>query len=159
MFKLAVIRDDEDAPCPFGLAITHACYIAGDSIDEMQAIDEDADDNREIVARNMEILEKNVEPKKCKYAAHLFKNKTHVVDCNFGEADAGISQNVSFLGSPYYTQTGEGLGIGGLINYPVTYQTDDAAGRNMYYGMSGWATRKERLLQRKAILNQAFRHY
>jgi hypothetical protein len=154
MFKLSVIRNNEDAKCPFGLSIASACHTAGDAMDEMQEIDPDADNNNDIVAHNMDILDKNVEPKKCKYAAHLFKKRSKVVDCNYGQSDAGIAQQISFNGSPYYSQVGEGLGMGGTNSYPITYYTDGQEYRNLYYGMTNWATRKERLLKRKVILNQ-----
>lgn len=153
MFKLAVIRTDEDSPCPFGLDISQACHTAGESVDEMQPIDPDVDDNQSIINHNISLLEKNPEPNRCKYAAHLFKKKPHVVDCNFGEADAGISQQVSFEGSPYYSQIGEGVGMGGLYNYPVTYHTDGSEYRNMYYGMTGWAAKRHfRSILRQGLL-------
>ncbi len=154
MFKLAVIRSDEDEKCPFGLPINSSCRIAGDSVDEMQPIDQDADDNQPIIDHNMSILEKNPEPRKCIYAAHLFKQKQHVVDCNYGESDAGITQQVAFNGSPYFSQVGEGIGNGGLYQgLTDPYYQGGATYRNMYYGLSNWASRKERLLQRKATIN------
>ncbi len=154
MFKLAVIRTDDDSPCPFGLDISQSCRTAGDSIDEMQLIDQDADDNQSIIDHNISILKQNPEPSKCKYAAHLFKNKPHVVDCNFGENDAGISSDVSFNGSPYYSQVGEGVGMGGLYNGMTDpYYQGGATYRNMYYGISGWATKRHfRSILRQGLL-------
>lgn len=153
MLKLAVIRDNNDSPCPFGLSINQACHIAGDAVDDMEAIDEDADDNSEIIERNIEILEKASEHSKCKYAAHLFKKKPHFVDCDFGDTAAGLSQDGAFTGSPYYTQVFEGVGMGGLLNYPVTNQTDGSEYRNLYYGMTGWAAKRHfRSILRQGLL-------
>lgn len=151
--KLAVIRDNEDSPCPFGLPIVQACFTAGDSVDDMEIVT-DTQAEKPTIEHNLAILNKNVEQKKCKYAAHLFKNKEHSVDCDFGDTAAGLSQDVSFLGSPYYTQIDKGVGIGGLSNYPVTYQTDGSEYRsNLYYGMYGWASdRQIRSLLRQSLL-------
>lgn len=153
MFKLAVIRDDDDSPCPFGLPINQACQIAGDMVDSMQPIDEDSDDNSLIIKRNIALLNKNPDPHKCKYAAHLFKKKPHVVDCDFGDTAAGLSQDGVFTGSPYYTQVFEGAGVGGLLNYPVTNQTDGSEYRNLYYGMTGWGSERHfRSILRQGLL-------
>lgn len=156
MFKLAVIRDSEEAQCPFGLPISQACRSVGEAIDKMQLIDIDADakENRPIIERNLTTWSNNAAvPQRCAYAAHLFKTKPHYVDCNYGEADAGISQNVSFLGSPYYSQIGEGFGPGGLFNFPVTYHTDGSEYRNLYYGMMGWASKRHfRSILRQGLL-------
>ena len=42
--KLAVIRDNDETKCPFGLSVSHACRTLGDSADKMQPVDEDASD-------------------------------------------------------------------------------------------------------------------
>lgn len=156
LHKLAVIRDNEETPCPFGLSIASACHSVGNVIDKMKPINEDNDDvqNQAIIKRNLAIWKRSQEQEsKCKYAAHLFKKKPHYVDCNYGEATAGISQEVSFSGSPYYSQIGEGVGIGGLYNYPVTNYTDGMEYRNLYYGLAGWASKREwRSLLRQSLL-------
>ncbi len=154
MFKLAVIRDNDNTPCPFGLSVILGCRTAGDAIDEMQLIDQDADDNQSVIRHNISLLETNPEPKKCKFAAHLFKNKPYVVDCNFGEADAGISPEVSFNGSPYFSGIGEGIGMGGLYNgLTDPYYQGGATYRNMYYGVGSWASKRHfRSILRQGLL-------
>lgn len=151
--KLAVIRDNDDTPCPFGLSISSACRIAGDSIDQMQVIKDVDDPDTDIIrAQNQKILDNNPEPSKCKYTAHLFKKKPHVVDCNWGESDAGLSQDVAFNGSPYYTNVMDGTGIGGFYSYPPVYENDLAPNRNPYFGINQWASRQERRIRRYATL-------
>lgn len=148
MIKLSVIRDNSDTPCPFGLDITKACQVAGESVDKMQAI---KDDDSKTAAKNIAILDQNPSPGKCKYAAHLFKDKPKFVDCDYGDTAAGTSKT-PFLGSPYYTQTFEGLGMGGSITYPITTDTDGQEYHNIYYGISGFAARAQRRQDRLALL-------
>lgn len=153
MFKLAIIRDNEEIRCPFGLPIASACKIAGESVDNMQYINDFDDiDAKQIIDNNIIFLSKNPEPKKCKYASHLFKNKPNMVDCDFGDTAAGLNENTNFLGSPYYSQIGEGLGVGGLMSYPITYQTDGTEYRNLYYGLAEYSSDRRCL---KSILRQA----
>ena len=162
MRKLAVIRNNDDTKCPFGLTIADACKTVGNSVLNMKVIDPDepnADDLRQNILNWMN----NSEHKKCVFAAHLFKGKSGVVDCNFDQPDAGISsKQVAFDGSPYYSRIindqGYGTGMGGLLNFPETFQPDSVMQRNLYYGLYGWSARKERLLQRKAKLNKLYKN-
>jgi len=152
--KLAVIRENDDIRCPFLLPISQGCRSVGNAIDKMQAVNDDMSDEEQekIKEQNLIIWGQASEPGRCKYAAHLFKQKPNFVDCNFGQIDAGVSPEVSFSGSPYYTQIGELFGIFGLYSYPLTYHTDGQEFRNLYYGLTGWATREERLMHRVAKL-------
>jgi hypothetical protein len=150
--KLAVIRDDEESPCPFGLSIVADCASAGDSVDEMEIIT-DPEEQESAISRNRKLFERNVEPKKCKYAAHLFKNKKHVVDCDFGDTAAGLSQEVSFVGSPYYSQPDGGSGMGRYINPPLMSLPDGMEGGNQYYGNYSWGSaRNIRSILRQSLL-------
>lgn len=157
--KLAIIRDNDDVLCPFGLNINADCRVAGDAIDQMTVVPEQDADNQkqieDIVNSNKEILYKNPAPAKCKYAVHLFKNKPKVVDCDYGDTAAGVGQNIGFVGSPYYTRTTDGLGMGGLLSYPLTYQSDGTEFRNLYYGLYGWSSvRSKRLMKRQKYLKE-----
>lgn len=152
MYKLAVIRN-QDTPCPFGLLITNGCQNAGDSVDDMRLIDDDDDNIDEIIQHNIKVFLKNPYPAKCKYAAHLFKNKPSIVDCDFGDTAAGITPKTPYLGSPYYTQIQNGLGIGGLLNYPMTHDDIGQGYRNMYYGITNWANDNFKTLLRRALID------
>jgi len=147
--KLAIIRDNENSPCPFGLPITVACHSVGNAVDKMQVLNFDAPDSQ-IKLENQKIWQDNIENKKCKYAAHLFKNKTKVVDCDFGDTAAGLSQDGIFTALPYYNDLFEGLGMSGLLTYPPAGDGDMPQIRNLYYGMQGWAHKRHF----KSILRQ-----
>lgn len=156
--KLAIIRSNDDLRCPFGLNISQDCKTVGELIHKMQPIPESASNETrtQIAEQNKELLENSLEEAaRCPFASKLFPNKPHFVDCDFGDTAAGLSHDVSFVGSPYYSQIFNGIGMGGLYNYPLTYQTDGQEYRNMYYGMYGWASnRLERCLKRQAILKK-----
>lgn len=152
MKKLAVLRSDIDNVCPFGLSITTDCQNAGNSVFDMEMIVGNSKDNaRSIINSNRKILAQNSENKQCIYAMHLFEKHPNIVDCNATDTAAGISNTTTFNGSPYYSQIGEGLGMGGLYNYPLDNQSDGFGQRNLYYGISQWAQRKNRLFLRKSF--------
>lgn len=157
LIKLAIIRNDDDTLCPFGLPISQACQSAGDSVDNMQVIDEDDDNADKLIELNLTIWAENPEPKRCKYAAHIFKRKPHAVDCNYGDTAAGLSQKGVFVGSPYYTQVFEGLGMAGLLTNPISTDPSGYTTRNLYYGIQGYAAKKQlRTLLRQALVETLY---
>lgn len=115
LVKLAVIRDNDEHVCPFGLHIPDACFRAGKTTEQMTPVlkvDPDGFDTvlikdknqlSEVVKANIEVLMwGNEEPAQCVYANKLFDGKEKV-ECNYGDRAAGIGQ-AEFLGSPSYTQ-------------------------------------------------------
>ncbi len=154
--KLAIIRDNDETICPFGLYIADGCRSAGEAIDKMQPLSDEMSDRqkRQVIQQNIAILHNNESPSRCKYAMRLFPKKPDKVDCNYGDTAAGISKEVSFVGSPFYSQIFNGIGMGGLYNYPVSYQTDGSEYRNLYYGIYGWASNQRllRSIMRRALL-------
>jgi len=115
LVKLAVIRDNQEHVCPFGLHIPTACFRAGDCTNQMTPVlrvDPDGYDTliikdknvlSEIVKANLEVLMwGGEEPSKCVYANKLFDQKDKV-ECNYGDQAAGIGQ-ADLSGSPSYTQ-------------------------------------------------------
>jgi len=115
--KLAIIRDNRDHVCPFGLPIPGACMRAGECVNFMQPVirvdnESDGDDVliikdprslQQIIKTNKQVLIwNNAEPQQCIYANALFDNKAKV-ECNFGDAGAGLG-HANFIGMPSYTQ-------------------------------------------------------
>ncbi len=137
--KLAVIRSDEDAPCPFGLAIPYGCRNAGELIRKMAPLDtlgEEATKDEKVQiekANNHLFLWKN-DGHRCVYAGKLFKSKD-VVECNWSANTAGSVERGVLVGSPFYYKHFSGIGLDGLYTYPLGYYTDNSIDRGMYYGM------------------------
>ena len=100
IIKLAVIRENEENGCPFGLCIPDACKTVGSLIDQMVPISADMDDAEKetITQANNRILmfDQSQQSGKCKYANALFKKK---VECNFGDFAAGKG-HLDTTGSP-----------------------------------------------------------
>jgi len=136
--KLAVIRNDESEPCPFGLSIPSACKIAGDTVDKMtdlNSLDDDMEPHREsILKANNSVLKWNSNGKNCKYADKLFPNSP-TVECNFGDTAPTQKQEGTLLGSPFYSQHFAGIGLDGLYSYPLGFYADYNISRNTYYGI------------------------
>ena len=159
MKKLAVISNS----CPFGLSVNSACKIAADSVDKMQAISDldpniDSNKKEEIIKQNQAILNQVSEQKPCKYAAHIFPNKPNTVDCDWGDTAAGQS-GPTFTGSNYYEQLFNGVGFNGLYAVPpMSGSNDPYYMRNLYYGLSEYASPKQRMQIRIAALKQIKRY-
>ena len=97
--KLAIIRENEEDGCPYGLNIPDACKTVGKLIDQMIPLESVAEDEREVTAEsnNRIFIYDNGQTRcKCKYANYLFKNK---VECNFGDFAAGKG-HIDTTGSP-----------------------------------------------------------
>ncbi|KKN74483.1 hypothetical protein LCGC14_0390000 [marine sediment metagenome] len=136
--KLAVIRSNDDTPCPFGLSIPYACRSAGELITQMAPVDvlEDMTEEEKALiekANKHLLMWKNPETR-CIYAGKLFKDND-VVECNWLASDAGTSQRGALVGSPFYYKHYSGIGLDGLYSYPLGYYTDNSIDRGMYYGM------------------------
>ncbi len=129
--KLAVIRDNAEHVCPFGLHIPSACARAGESVNNMQPVlkvDPDGIDTlmikdrqqlSEIVRSNMNVLIWNDEqPQKCIYANMLFDAKPKV-ECNYGDSAAGIG-HADLSTMPSYTQ----YFSAGYASVPIGFYSD-----------------------------------
>jgi hypothetical protein len=135
LVKLAVIRSDTEARCPFGLSIPDGCSKVGPAIRQMAPLDtlgEDASDEEkaEITAANNDVFMWLASGERCPYAAKLFEDKD-VVECSWA-AEEGEGSPV---GSPFYYKHFSGIGLDGLYSYPTGYYTDNSIDRGMYYGM------------------------
>lgn len=142
--KLAIIREMDEKPCPFGLYIPDGCLSAGDLVDNMSAINNSdeisEEDKNTIIKSNNRILMLTDAPKcKCKYANRVFKSedehKEAKVECSFGDTAAGIgnanfnsTQPMSqYLGLSFYS-----LPIG-YYNQDLTYQDGFTNIVNQYF--------------------------
>lgn len=161
LIKLAVIRENEgDDQCPYSLPISYACNNVGEAIDQMYPLshlDKDASDEEKenLKEANLRILSHNKTNTKCKYAAHLFKDKPNFVDCAFNETNESILPSATILGAPSYSQLLSSIGIDGLFSYPLGAFVEGTS-RNLYYGIYEWASSKidkiKKISLRKQIL-------
>jgi hypothetical protein len=115
--KLAVIRENEESGCPFGLNIPDACKTVGKLIDQMIPLDSlTEEDEKEITAESNNrifMFDQSQEKGKCKYANYIIKNKA---ECNFGDHAAGKG-HIDTTGSP---MIGSYLG-GGFYSVPLGF--------------------------------------
>lgn len=148
--KLAVIRDDGNDPCPFGLPIPFGCKYAGNVIERMAPLDilKEANDRdkKKISAANTRLLswalvDSTYEPTRCTYAAKIFE-KQEAVECNYGDTAPGEGQGEAIVRSPpFYSQLFSGIGMHGLYSYPVGYYADYDISRNLWQGQ--WSIHSE----------------
>lgn len=145
LIKLAVIRTNEDDPCPFGLSIPFGCQSAGDHIDRMAPLEylgpeATEEEKSAISAANTRLLiwmlmYDTDETKECKYANKLFTHK-NIVNCNWGDTAAGQKSTGVLLGSPFYSKHFTDVSLDGLYSYPLGWHADYNISRNNYYGIT-----------------------
>ena len=134
--KLAVIRSNDDASCPFGLSIPHACKTAGELVDNMApCVDTDIDEQEKVQiakANNHIFMWKNPN-KRCVYAGVLFDDSDKdVVECNWSANDERSQQKGTLVGSPFYYKQFSG-GMDGLFSYPLSGYDDYTPDRSFFY--------------------------
>lgn len=142
--KLAVIRNNSDIPCPFGLNIPNACKTVGDLIEKMapKEILGEKPDPEEVHAlfeanRNLYAWRSPNAP--CAHSGGIVKNK--MVECNFGSKGIG---GASFHPAPYYTKVYNNTAYDDLFSYPVGYYADANISRNLYYSIYSLNSEEER---------------
>jgi hypothetical protein len=141
--KLAVIRDNEMTPCPFGLPVPFSCQYAGGVIDKLAPLKimEDAteEEQRRIADANVRmfawlLMKSTEEPTRCPYAAKIFEEKG-ASECNYEDTAPGQDQKAALLAAPFYSQIFSGIGLNGLFTYPIGYYADYNISRNLFYGI------------------------
>lgn len=142
--KLAVIRDNDSNPCPFGLPIPSACKTVGSSIEKMAPLEilgaEATEEEKEKLiesnkkAYTWSIMTSTVEPGPCTYAGMIFPGKEKV-ECNFDDVAPGVSQKHALVGSPFYSRHFQGIGLDGLYSVPTGWYQDFGLSRNLFYGI------------------------
>jgi hypothetical protein len=136
--KLAVIRNNIDDVCPFGLQIPFACKTAGKVIKKMAPIellgDEASDEDVEqLIRANMDLLVLEAEDCKCFFADAII-DKTSSVNCSFDTSSAGIPTQ-GLEPSRFYSKVYENIAYDGLYSYPMGYYGDNNISQNVYYGI------------------------
>lgn len=144
IIKLAVIRDNDNEPCPFGLSIPGACKSVGKFIQNMAPLDamgpdSTSEERKQIAKANQRLMRIMVmasseEPQSCVYAGKLFP-KMDKVECNYGDTAPGIKERGTLIGSPFYSQHFSGVGLDGLNSAPMGFYGDSNISRNSYYGL------------------------
>lgn len=135
--KLAVIRTNEDEPCPFGLKIPYACKKAGEIVSKMAPIDilgdkVEKDEIKALVRANRKLMILEADGNRCPYADKVFSDKK-AVECNFDSNAPGISQ-VGLEPSKFYSKVYDNIAYDGLYSYPMGWYGDNNISRNLYYG-------------------------
>lgn len=131
IIKLAIIRDNTNHVCPFGLHIPAGCGRAGKLVSDMTPVlrvDKDGwdtllikDKNQlsEIIKQNLSVLMWSEEdPQQCIFANFLFDGKPKV-ECNYGDEAAGLG-HVDFISMPSYTQ----YFASGYASVPIGFYSD-----------------------------------
>lgn len=165
IIKLAVIRRNDDTPCPFGLKISWACKNAGSVIERMAPVDVLGSEATEreknmLVKANMRLLVWSLmggqEIGECTYANIVFPDK-HAVDCTYGDTAPGTKQRGVLLGSPFYSKIFSGIGLDGLYSYPLGFYSDSNISKNLFYGiysLQGDASKEQLIKLAMEILHE-----
>ncbi len=137
--KTAVIREDDERNCPFGLPITDGCCNVGKLIDNMAAINNIKDKEEKATVKHSNnrifMFERPGDDikgnNKCKYANYIFDEEKgeNKVECNFGDTAAGVGHlnvNPGPLVNTY-------LGVGYNSQYYTVPYNTDFEGVNRYY--------------------------
>ena len=141
--KLAVIKDGQTDKCPFGLPIPFACQHAGQTIEKLASMDimPDADekDQQAIADANIRMmswlmLKGTCDVGRCPYAAKIFKNQ-NAVECNYYDTAPGEGQKSVLRASPFFSQIYSGVGLNGLLTYPIGYYADYNTSRNLFWSL------------------------
>ncbi len=128
MKKLAMLRENSIAPCPFGLSIPTACKEAGDVIKTLSLLE--LGGNAE---KNKSLVKNNSDKKECFYANKIIEGDNQFVEC---EAPFDVQPGSHFpVGSPRYYKPMGGSGNEGLNTVPLGYYNDNSLDRGYYYGM------------------------
>lgn len=130
MKKLAVIRGEGIARCPYGLPVTEACKSVGDSILQMTAIGQvEKEDRPKTAKKNRVIYLTQKTEEKCPFADQIFEQYDKV-NCSWGDVAAG--EHSGYLSpSPFYPNLmiGNGLAPGRTDN-----QQNITDPRQTYFG-------------------------
>lgn len=137
--KLAVIRDNENTKCPFGLSVLDACEQVGDLIDKLAPLNTLGDDvsdqeKLQIKKANLHLFLWNAPGQPCKYAAQIIKDKNKV-QCSYDDTAPGIKEKGTLQPSILYSKMFEGPGLSGINSYPLGFYTDYPNNTNGYYGI------------------------
>lgn len=137
MRKLAVVRNNQTDPCPYGLDITSACSSAGKLITKLVPLDfASNDEEKEAFAIcNQQILAENAPGERCFYAGKIVE-KLQGVECTWNTPSAGQEEKAALVGSPFYYKYFAGVGLDGLYSPPLSSYVDTTIDRPYYYGMN-----------------------
>lgn len=151
MKKCAVIRNNENRPCPFGLDIPSACENAGESVAYMCPLKMIEEKKREQVEKaNKRVYIHHKTGQRCIYASDII-DQNDSVNCNFGTYAQGLG-NAPFEGSPLYPQQmSGGIGLGGLHAFPLGWYSSNDTIRNIPYGLFSLIGEKELAIIKIAI--------
>ncbi len=138
--RLAVLRSDDENPCPFGLSIPSACRNAGDLVDKMAPLailgpEAKEKEMQELSLSNNRLFMWANPEEKCKFAGKTFESNEELVDCIWNELSDDIPKDGIPAGSPFYARHFSGIGLDGLHSWPLGGYRDNSIDRGFYYGM------------------------
>ncbi|MFZ4795897.1 MAG: hypothetical protein ACOYMA_00290 [Bacteroidia bacterium] len=147
--KLAMIRENDESPCPYGLTIPDACISAGRLVNNMTSLESDdpkkieKEDVDKIKQSNNRVLMLSKDkPARCRYLNSMFdKNEFEEdteakVECSFGDTAAAGVGNANLSAT---TPLAQYLGVGyfssplGFYNQDLTYSNGFQAYVNRYF--------------------------
>ena len=131
MRKLAVLRDNESKPCPFGLGIPYGCQKVGQSITNMIPLSMSEDKENEIRQTNTSVFLWQATGERCIYADKIVGKE---VNCTFTEKQENRDD---IIGSPLYTKMFTGTAANGIYTSPSAYYNESPMNRGPFYGMYG----------------------
>ena len=138
--KLAIIRENESDPCPFGLKIPFACKNVGQCIQKRAPLsaagkDADEEDLENIARANNRVMLMDSVGEQCSYAGTVFDDKKiRSVECNYGSNAPGIT-NTGLAASPFYSRVFDNVAYDGLYSFPQGWYSDQNISRNEYYSL------------------------
>lgn len=141
--KLAVLRENDENSCPFGLSIPEGCAKAGDLITKMAPLsilgeDAEEDEIEAIKTANRKLFNWNNPNSRCPFAMKLMEEKK-IVECSYGTATEGLPDTVPFA-APFYAKTYNDTSIDGINTAPIGYYADHDMSRNLFYGIWSWSS-------------------
>lgn len=156
--KLAVLRSNDDKPCPFlGEQIPHACQNVGKLIQRMAPVSvmEHATEEEKalIIEANTKLFMWNNPQERCMYADKIMNN---TANCMWEEEDEKMDEKGVPAASTYYYKLFNGMGIDGLYSSPISYMSESSNPytKTMFSGtfnLEGSASEEDEDLTKKGI--------
>ncbi len=131
--KESIIRAPDIRACPFGLPIPFACNNAGNTTDQMTAMNDIPKEERAKYAKlNKRVYVYSQTGERCQYADRIVENSDRV-HCDYGDSGAGerdFSQNPN----QNYPRAFNGTGMYAMYSYPLGNYSDTSGAMGNFAG-------------------------
>lgn len=148
MYKFSILRGENIRKCPYGLPVALACMNAGNSVQDMEPLDNVPDEQKEkYTEANKRVYRHSQDGTSCIYADKIIEHRDVVV-CDFG--DTGQGEHESNLSpSPFYPRTFGNIAQTTMAAYPYASYADVSSGRQLFDGIFNSFADKEQILIEK----------